>query len=134
MSILVRWDCADRNILYFAIEGAWTWPQLQEQIDAAIDLAERPVPVMVDLRTWAGLPGGSLFLPENLAQARQLIARSARRQTPIIVVGADQDARMLYDCLRMIDSRVGWQVYFTDTPDEARDFLRQNVLVSRPAC
>lgn len=134
MSIAVRWDNIKHDILYFAIEGRWTWPQLHQQLDAAVELAERPVPVILDLRTWVGLPGSNLFLPDNLAPAKTLIARNSRRQTPIVVVGADADTRMLYDCLRMMDSRVGWQVYFTETLDEARDFLRQEVRAKRPAC
>lgn len=133
MTIFVRWDSDVHDILYFAIEQNWTWPKLQEQIDAAIDLARHPVPVILDLRTWVGLPSSNLFLPDNLPQAKKLIARNVQRQTPIVVVGADADARMLYDCLRMMDSRVGRQVYFTETLDEARDFLHQQQQMKRTA-
>jgi hypothetical protein len=125
VSIIVRWDSEEQDILYFAIERDWTWPQLHQQVDTAIDFAGHAVPVILDLRTWIGLPSSNLFLPHNLPQTKILITRNARRKTPIVVVGADANARMLYDCLRMMDSRVGWQVYFTETLDEARDFLHQ---------
>jgi hypothetical protein len=134
VSIIVRWDSDAHDILYFAIEQDWTWPQLHEQIETAMNLAGHPVPVILDLRTWLGLPSSNLFLPDNLPQAKTLIARNMQRQMPIVVVGADADARMLYDCLRMMDSRVGWQVYFTETLDEARDFLGQEQQARRTAC
>ena len=134
MSIIVRWDSEEQDTLYFAIEQDWTWPQLHQQIDCAIDLAGHPVPVILDLRTWVGLPSSNLFLPNNLPQAKTLIAGNAQRQTPLVVVGADADARMLYDCLRMMDSRVGWQVYFTETLEQARDFLHHDQHAKRTAC
>jgi hypothetical protein len=133
VSIIVRWDSDEQDILYFAIEQDWTWLQLHQHIDAAIDLAGHPVPVILDLRMWTGLPSSNLFLPDNLLQAKTLIARNAQRQTPIVVVGADADARMLYDCLRMMDSRVGWRIYFTETQAEAREFLLREH-ARRPAC
>jgi hypothetical protein len=123
VSVSIRWDGDEQDILYFAIQNNWTWAQLQQQIDAAAALAVHPVPVIVDLREWTGLPSSNLFQPENLKPAKALLALNNRRQFSIVVVGADADARMLYDCLRMMDSRVGWQVYFTETPDAARAFL-----------
>jgi hypothetical protein len=134
VSITICWDSDEQDILYFAIKGGWSWLDLQQQIDSAIEFAGQPVPTIVDLRDWIGLPSSNLFLPDNLTQAKVLMARNVRRKTPIIVVGADADARMLYDCLRMMDSRVGWQVYFTETLDEARDFLHESQHSKRPAC
>lgn len=124
VSIYVQWDSIEPDTLYFTIHNSWTWAELEQQIDAAVELAVRAVPVIVDLREWTGLPCSNLFLPDNLKPAKALIARNVLRQSPVVVVGADADARMLYDCLRMMDAHIGWQVYFTDTPDAARDFLR----------
>jgi hypothetical protein len=132
VSTSVRWDSEDQDILYFAIQNDWTWKQLQQQIDTAVELAVQAVPVIVDLRSWTGLPSSNLFLPDNLKPAKALLARNLCRQFSIVIVGANSDARMLYDCLRMLDSRVGWQVYFTETLDAARDFL-QRELAKRPA-
>jgi hypothetical protein len=132
--MIVRWDSDSHDILYFAIQNVWTWAELQQHINAAVNLAGQPVPAIVDLRAWIGLPSSNLFLPENLKPVRALIERNTRRQMPIVIVGADADARMLYDCMRMMDSRIGWQVFFTETLDEARHFLRHELPIKQPAC
>lgn len=131
MTIRVEWDDFEPGILNFTLSGDWTWAQLCAAVDEAVMMAQDvPFYVATILHIPDGLrvPGDSLFLPENLKPVNRLLDRNKARQAPVIVVGADRDTRILYDCLRMMDKRAGWQVYFTDTLDEARHYLGEHYL------
>lgn len=127
MSIEARWDHEDHHIIYVGLRGQWLWAELYQALETAEQLARsvaHEVAAIVDIRGGLNLPGGSLFLTENIKQVRSLLARNSGQHGPIVVVGADADARMVYDSLRMMDSRVGARVVFTDTLDEARAYLQ----------
>jgi len=122
----VRWDGDDKSILYFTLADDWTWAQLRGQIDAAVGMAESAhgdISAILDISGGVRVPGGNLLLPENVSQIKDILDHRPVRKGPLIVVGADAQARLMYDCLRMIDKRIGWQIYFTDTADEARAYL-----------
>lgn len=137
MSIEARWDHEDPNIIYIGLRGQWVWAELHHVVDTAEQLARgvaHEVGAIIDVRGGLHLPGGSLFLTENLKQVRTLLARLKGSHGPVVVVGADADARMIYDSLRMMDSRVGSRVVFTDTLAEARAYLQKPARSIPEAC
>jgi len=137
VNVEARWDNPEQTILYFRIRDGWTWAELDQQLDAVEDLTRYlpyDVSAILDVQENPTLPGGSLFLPDNLQHARSLLQRNQRRHGAVIVVGADESIRMIFGCLRLIDSRIGWQVYFTDTLEEARAYLHQQQEPVQRAC
>ena len=129
MGVNVRWDSEGQSTLRFTLTGAWTWPQMHKALTLAAAMVKgvpHEVGAIIDISAGLHVPGDNLFLPDNTEQITILLNRSRGRRGPIVVVGADVEARIMYDCLRMIDSRVGTRVYFTATLDEARAHLEQH--------
>ena len=122
-------DFRSKDILHLTLQPNWEWPELFRQFDALCQYhLANPSAVILDVCQGADAPGGSIFLSANMPYLDALLTLNRQRRFPVVIVGADAKARMIYDTLRMMDSHIGWRVYFTDTADEARTYLLEHCL------
>lgn len=127
-------DFRSKDILHLTLQPNWDWPELFRQFDALCQChLANPSAVILDVCQGTDAPGGSFFLSANMPYLDDLLALNRKRRFPVVIVGADAKARMIYDTLRMMDSHIGWRVYFTDTVDEARAYLLEHGLTTRTA-
>lgn len=115
------------TIIHLRLEPGWTWDNLFTAIECAQMMAlDTPIAaVVVILDGDFAVPGGSMFLPDNLDRAHELLAMAVDLRVPLLVVNADTNARMSYDFLRTMNPRAVQRVYFTDTVAEAHQYIRQ---------
>ncbi len=133
MSIQINWDDEVETILRLEFGHNWTWDDLYgvaNQIKAITDKADYEVAAIINLSGGATIPGGNFFSPTSLQNARQLLTLGEGGTGPIVIVGANQLIKMVYETFKGLDKRAAQaDITFADTLEAARAHLSR---VHRP--
>ena len=131
MSIETRWDHQINNLLCVTFGLGWTWLELYTMLKEHAHTNTLAVALEAD--EGFHVPGGSFFLAENIEHTTHILKLNRSRNFPVIVVGADEQVRTIFDILRTMDKRVGRHMYFTNTLEEARHYLYKHYPEAHPA-
>lgn len=126
MTITCLWDDTTPMTLRFDVTEPWTWAELEQIIvDLVPTLHGRRAHVLIRITGPLCLFDHALFKPQNLDRARRILALCEQHAGLILVIGADADARMLFDWLRQLNQRAVGRVRFCEDASQARDYLQQ---------
>jgi len=121
------------STLHLCVPSRWTWDALFEALHEAQAIThEAPCAAVVVMFDGPfTVPGDSPFLPGNMDHAHRLLDMGQDMRLPVLLVNADNNARMTYDFLRMMNQRATSRVYFADSVQQAYDYIRE---VQSPFC
>ncbi len=120
MAITMSWANDQRTVIYYAVEGRWSWNELYAVINhahALMDGVNHRVDSIIDLRKSLGVPGGPMWHGRRLASNRH--PNTGR----MVFVGAPPFLSTLFDTMRRIYPEAVARVMFAETPEEAQALL-----------
>jgi hypothetical protein len=127
MGIRLTWDNDPPSILRCTFEQSWTWEDLYalaDEVKSITDKANYEVAAIIDLSAGMIIPGGSLFTPTSLSNARKLLTLGEGGTGPIAVIGAGRMLQTVYETFKGLDPRAATaNVTFVETLEAARAHL-----------
>lgn len=127
MAIEIRWDNDAQTVIWCEFGREWTWDDMDAtmlRVKGITDSAEREIAAIIDVRRGVNLPGGSLFTPAALNQAKKLLKLGEGGSGPVVVVGASPLIKSIYNTVRTLDKNGLSNVTFAESLDEARSLLQ----------
>ncbi len=120
MAITMDWANDAHTIIYYTVNGRWSWDDLQAVVKhahAMIDGVNRPVDSIVDLRKGLGLPAGPMWHGRRLAASRH------PNSGCMVLLGAPLYVKTLFDTMRRVNPSTVKRVRFANSPEEAYTLL-----------
>lgn len=133
MGVELYWDNDERTVLLMEIDGAWTWDELFAVLDKVKKVtaaASVELGAIIDVSAGAIFPGGSVFTPTALENARRMLKMGDGRMGPVVVAGANGLIRAVVNAAAQLDRSIAASVQFARTADEARALLAQRMAVT----
>lgn len=133
MGVELYWDNDERTVLLMEIDGAWTWDELFTVLDKVKKVtaaASVEMGAIIDVSAGAIFPGGSVFTPTALENARRMLKMGDGRMGPVVVAGANGLIRAVVNAAAQLDRSIAASVQFARTADEARALLAQRMAVT----
>ena len=129
MGIELYWDNSAQTVMLCEFGRQWTWDDLDTVLIKIKKITDKAAPqiiaAIVDLRAGGHLPGGSIFSPGAVNQAKKILRMGEGATGPVVVVGGGTLIKAAYNLMRGIDPNAVSNVSFASTLDEARDLLKQ---------
>jgi hypothetical protein len=125
MGIELYWDNDEQTVMLMEVEGRWTWEELFEtlsKVKKVTDRADYEIGAIVDMRDGMQIPGGSLFNPSNLENAKKVLQMGDDGTGPVVFVGKGV-VKTIYNSLRGMNPRASANIHFADSVDAARAYL-----------
>lgn len=123
MSITVEWDDDDRTVIRCTLSEWWTWRELDvawDQIETLKQTVNHPaVDVIVIVQP------GMLAPADMMSRLRtDYLNRALSKPSIDVVVGANIFLRLFWETVTKIVQTSPLEVYFVESLDEARQFIR----------
>jgi len=129
MGIELYWDNDAQTVLLVEFAAKWTWDELDAMLIKIKKTTDKAAPqiiaAIIDLRVGGHLPGGTIFSPGAVNQAKKILSMGEGATGPVVVVGGGGLIRAAYNLMRGIDPTAVSNVSFADSIDAARDRLKQ---------
>ena len=128
MSVELYWDNDEQTVMLLEFEGQWTWDELFEKLDVARKAGERAdyeISAIVNAASGVHFPGGSLFKPVNLENAKKMLKMGAAGTGPVVIAGANPFIKTIYDTMSSLHKHATSKIYFAADVDEARLLLAE---------
>ena len=127
MAIDLFWDNENQDVLLAEFKGDWTWDELYRVLQTIKRLSDekgRKLGAIVDVREGLKLPNGSVFNRDGLNNFRKILSiDSGQGKGPVVVLGMSPAIKNLLNTIRAFDRSQTNDVFFADTPDEARKVI-----------
>ena len=126
MGIELYWDNDARTVMLCEFERTWTWEELDAvliKIKRVTDQAEQVIAAIIDVQQGVNFPGGTIFSPGALNQAKKILRMGEGGSGPVIIVGANPLIRTAYNTMRALDPNHLSNVAFADSLEAARAML-----------
>lgn len=125
MSVQLRWDDTLHSVVHCTLARDWHWDDVCASVSEsrALHPGRSVAGVILDVSDGFTVPGGSLFERNTLESVKFVLSVAQDNPLPVVVVGADDFARHMFDTLRMINYRATYHVRFVADVDAARAYL-----------
>jgi hypothetical protein len=122
MPITVKWDNAEKTIIYYTFDGAWTWDEFNavyQEVYAMLDTVQHKVHAIVDLRNSRLLPR------DTLTQMRRLTYEQHENGGLTVFITTNAFAKTLYSILSNLYRRAREIFRLASTPQAAYNILHE---------
>ncbi len=128
MGIELYWDNDAQTVIWCEFDREWTWDEMDatmNKVKGITDRAAREIAAIIDVRRGVNFPGGSIFTPAALNQAKKMLRMGEGGTSgPVVVVGASPLIKTVYNTVRAMDKNGLSNVSFAESLDEARAILQ----------
>jgi hypothetical protein len=112
------WDNADKTVIRYRAEGAWTWNDFHKHVRRstfALDALERPVETIFDLGASARLPAGAIGHLRSIGKQDH-----AKRRPRAVVIGVPESLQAQLGARGGVYESDGQLIHFVRDGAEAR--------------